>query len=58
MSEQGKKWQRIYDLFNTETKPKFLCLSYTKQRKDFYKKRDLEGKGRVEDWTQNEKKAF
>ena len=31
MSEQEKKQQRIYDLLNAETKPKFLCLPYTKQ---------------------------
>ncbi len=35
MSEQEKKWQRIYDLLNAKTKPKFLCLPYTKQRKNF-----------------------
>ena len=41
MSEQEKK-QRIYDLLNAETKPKFLCLAYTKQRKNFfYKKKEL-----------------
>ena len=34
MSEQEKK-QRIYDLLNAETKQKFLCLLYTKQRKYF-----------------------
>ena len=34
MSEQEKKRQRIYDLLNAETKPKFLCLLYTKQRKN------------------------
>ena len=33
MSEQEKKRQRVYDLLNAETKPKFLCLPYTKQRK-------------------------
>ena len=33
MSEQGKKQQRIYDLFDAETKPKFLCLLYTKKKK-------------------------
>ena len=32
MSEQEKIQQKIYDLFNTETKPKLLCLLYTKQR--------------------------
>ena len=39
MSEQEKKQQRIYDLLNTKTKLKFLCLPYTKQRKKFYRKR-------------------
>ena len=39
MSEQEKKRQRIYDLLYAETKPKFLCLPYTKQRKYFYKKK-------------------
>ncbi len=38
MSEQEKKRQRIYDLLNAETKPKFLCLLNTKQRKIFYRK--------------------
>ena len=31
MSELEKKRSRIYDLLN-ETKPKFPCLPYTKQR--------------------------
>ena len=35
MSELGKKRQRIYDLLKAKTKPKFLCLPYTKQRKIF-----------------------
>ena len=39
MSEQEKKRQRVYDLLNAETKPKFLCLPYTKQRKLFNRKR-------------------
>ena len=39
MSKQEKKRQRIYNLLNTETKPKFLCLPYTKQRKNFTKKK-------------------
>ena len=38
MSEQEKKQQRIYDLLNAKTKPKFLCLMYTKQ-KDFLQKK-------------------
>ena len=33
MSEQEKKPQRIYDFLYAETKPKFLCQPYTKQRK-------------------------
>ena len=41
MSEQEKKRQRIYDLLNTETKLKFLCLPYTKQKK---KKKKLQKK--------------
>ena len=42
MSEQEKKRQRIYDLLNAETKLKFLCLLYTKQKKkkNFPKKRE------------------
>ena len=36
ISEQEKKRQRIYDLLNAETTPKFLCLLYTKQRKTFF----------------------
>ena len=35
MNEREKKRQRIYDLLNAETKPEFLCLSYTKHRKFF-----------------------
>ena len=38
MSEQEKKRQRIYDLLNAETKLKYLCLPYTKQRKISYRK--------------------
>ena len=32
MSEQEKKRQRIEDLLHAETKPKYLRLSYTKQK--------------------------
>ena len=38
MSEQAKKRQRIYDLLNTETKEKFLCLPFL-QKKSFLRKR-------------------
>ena len=46
-SEQDNKPQRIYDLLNAETKTKFLCLPYTKQRRTifFYRKRDFKDKG-------------
>ena len=47
MSKQEKKQQRIYDLLNAETKPKFLCLLYIKQRKTFIEK-ELLRKGGVE----------
>ena len=39
MSEQEKKQQRIYDLFNAEAKLKFLCLPYTKLREIFLQKK-------------------
>ena len=39
MSEQEKKQQRIYDLLNCKTKPKFLCL----QKKTFLRKRESGG---------------
>ena len=43
MSDQEKKWQKIYDLLNDETKSKFLCLWYTKQRKigKFFTEKEL-----------------
>ena len=36
-----KKQQRIYDLLNAETKPKFLYLPYTKQRKNFLQEKSF-----------------
>ena len=36
MNEQEKKRQRIYDLLNVETKPKYLSPPYTKQRNIFF----------------------
>ena len=45
MSEQEKKRQRIYDLLNAKTKPKFICLLYTKQTKFFYKTSFLRKRG-------------
>ena len=44
ISEQEKKRKRINDLLNAETKPKFLCLPYTKQR-IFFQKKSLSKKG-------------
>ena len=41
MSEQEKKRQIIYDLLKAETKPKFLCLLYTKQRHFFLTEKEL-----------------
>ena len=58
MSEQEKKRAGIYDLLKAKTKPKFLCLLYTKQRKSFYRKRAFSGKVRVEDWTKKWKEGF
>ena len=34
MSEQEKKWQRIYYLLNAETKPKFICIMHKKRKKN------------------------
>ncbi len=41
MSEQEKKQQRIYDLFNAETKLNFLCLEYRKQKKKLFSEKEL-----------------
>ena len=55
-----KKRLSIYDLLNAQTKPMFLCLPYTKQRKKKKLQKNIffKEKRRVEDWTENEKKAF
>ena len=45
MSKQEKKRQRIYDLLDAETKLKFLCLLYKKQRKTFPEKSFLRESG-------------
>ena len=61
MRGQEKKWQRIYNLLDAETKPKFLCLLYTKQRNFFFflqKKSFLRKRGRGGIEQKNEKKAF
>ena len=37
MSLPKEKRQKIYYVLNAETKPKFICRQYTKQRRFFYK---------------------
>ena len=57
MSEQEKKWQRIYDLLKAKTKPKFLCLSQNKEKSFTEKELFMEKREwRIE--QKNEKKAF
>ena len=53
MSEQEKKRQRISDFLYAETKPKFVCLPYTKQRKNFYRKRVFK---EMREWRIEQKK--
>ena len=58
MCDQEKKRQRIYDLLNAETKPKFLSPLKTKQRKiSFTEKENFKAKGA---WRikQNMKRMF
>ena len=51
MSEQ-EKWQRIKDLLYTKTRPKFLCLPYTRQRKIIFTEKELfKEKGKIEQKT-------
>ena len=38
MNEQEKKRQRIYDLFNVKTTPKFLSTVYKANKKKFTEK--------------------
>ena len=47
MSEQEKKRQRIYVMLYAETKPKLLCLLYTKQRKNFTEKELFKKMGKL-----------
>ena len=51
----GKEMTRIYDLVNVETKPKFLCLPYTKQRKFFTEKELFKEKW---EWRIEQKEGF
>ena len=41
MSEQEKKRQRIYDLLNAETKPKFFLSTVYKAKKKFLQKKSF-----------------
>ena len=52
MNEQERKRQRIYALLNAETKPKILCLPYTKQRKIFTEEEIL----RKVEWRSEQKR--
>ena len=54
---QEKKRQRNCDLFNAETKPKFLSI-YIKQRFFLKEEEPLREKEEVEDWAKNEKRVF
>ena len=66
MSEQEKKWQRIYDLLHTETKLKkkksFKITSFfvycIQCKKKFLEKGLFKEKIGVKDWTKNLKKVF
>ena len=54
INEQEKKRQRIYDFLNAKTKPKFLCLPYTKQRKKSFTEKELFNE--KEEWRVEQKR--
>ena len=54
ISEQEKKWQS--DLLHAETKPKFLYLLYTIQRKNFFTEKELFKE--KEEWRIEQKEGF
>ena len=56
MNNKKKRQQRIYDLLNAETNPKFLYVLYTKQKN--YRKRAFLRKKSSGGLKKNEKKAF
>ena len=61
MCKKGKKPQTIYGLLNTEIKPKFLCLLYTKERKNFFTVKELlkeKGLWRVEQKKKKRKRGL
>ena len=52
MSEQEKKWQRIYDLLNAGNQAKVsLSTVYKAKKKIFTEKELFKEKWGVEDWT-------
>ena len=57
MTEQEKKRQRIYDFLDAETKPKFLCLPHTKQRKENTEKELFKESGGG-GWNKERKERF
>ena len=57
MNEQEKKRQGIYDLLNIETKANFLCLLYTKQRKDFFSEKELFEEKKMEERIEQKKQT-
>ena len=52
------KRQRISDLLNAETKPKFICLLFTKQRKFVSRKSDFLTKSRSGGLNKKQKEGF
>ena len=58
MSEHKKKQQRIYDLLHAETKPKFRCVLYTKQRKYFFQKKSILSKRKSGKMDKKRKEGF
>ena len=58
MCEQEKKRQKFYDLINTETKPKFPCLTYTNQIIMFFLKSKFLRKIGVEMELKTKRKHF
>ena len=59
MSEQEKKTTKIDELLNAETNPKFLCPTYTKQKKKItQEKKNFLRKGGLKDWTKKQKEGF
>ena len=58
MSKQAKERESIYDLLNAVTKPKFLCLPYTKQERYFTEKEIFKKKRGWRGLNQKQKESF